>query len=252
MSDEKILGSEDLEVGVVFKDSNRGNYHYVYLGAKPYYDWESTDDNVFSSHYQTEEFMMHVFYCIEREEYTSLKWSNATKTDEVIDAEIFKIILSDFYNYPIGKKIKSVEFHINHLNYNAEIPFNVEKSKFAIFYQSFFKEIDKENRIYLAITLKDEDDYPNVKNYDASLIKIVESEAFHFDYIPIEQIDKYKGVININEVEETISAVKEITKKNVGFMGMFSKSIKEKHIQDKLKAFQALDFGALYVMLSSN
>lgn len=242
------FSTDDLEIGSVFHRKAESHLNYIYIGCVNIYSFEQTDNTIFITQTQVED-VAHVFYCKERNDFSTFKWTTAEKLDKKVSEEEMKEIINLYRTYPIGVKVKEAEFHINHLNFNdSDIPLNITSTKAVLFSRSSFKEICPKHKIYLVFEWDENTKYPNLTKFTPHIISLIESENFSFDYIPQEHWGKYKELFNLDKVNKIISDVHEIASKQPGLLSLFSSSMKNKFFMEKLKKLQAMKLGALYLI----
>lgn len=248
---KEVIGSVDLEIGSIFKSkSDKDGLSYVYIGCHNLYGLSEIDNTIFTTFIQECENMVHLFYCRERNEYTKFKWVNAELLENKLSGKELDDILNNFYYSPIGTRIKEAEFHINHLNFNSmDFPVNFSSSKIALFSRSFFKELNKEDKLFLVIEWDKSTVSPNYLKFTPHIIRIIDDkEKFTFDYLPREHWEKFNGFLNLESVHQSIKSIEAIAKKRPGIMCYLSKSLKDKFNQEKIKEFQKLKLGSLYLI----
>lgn len=246
----ETISSLDLELGDVFETKNdHSGLKYIYIGCHDFYSFEETENTVFTTYTQVCDNLVHVFYCEDRNEFSSFKWTVANKLKDKVDEKTVKSLIEKFKLYPVGVKIKEAEFHINHLCFNKmQVPANLLSAKINLFYKSSFKEISKEHQIYLVLEWSENTQAPNYKDFKPHIIKLIEGKRFSFDYIPQEHWSKFNGFLKVEEIEAYLDKIRKVTAKNPGLICYFSSSLKEKFLWEKHKELQALKLGTLYLI----
>ncbi len=246
----ETISSLDLELGDVFQMKNDHNgLKYIYIGCYDFYSFEETENTIFTTYTQVCDSLVHVFYCEDRNEFASFKWTVADKLKDKVDEKRVKALIEQFKLYPVGVRVKEAEFHINHLHFNKmQVPSNLISAKINLFYKSSFKEISKEHKIYLVLEWSDNTQAPNYKEFKPHIIKLIEGKKFSFDYIPQEHWSKFNGLFKVEDIETYLQKVKNVAAKNPGLICSFSSSLKEKFLWEKSKELQALKLGSLYLI----
>lgn len=243
---EEVVSSEALELGEIFKRSN-SDLEFVYIGVHHIRRLEDVN-NIYFTTYQTVEDIGHIFYCKQTDEYDTFKWTVAERINQKMPEDELKKVINAFKIFPQGSKIKEAEFHINHLGFIANLPADVARSKSSIFYTSFFRELDAKNKIFLVFNWTGKEKFPENKKFEVFAIKLVDSPQFSFDYIPFEHLDKFPDFFKLDDVNAIIKKFEDVTNTSPGIMGVLSKSVKNKFYMEKIKAYQALKLGSIYLI----
>lgn len=253
VSEEKeveVVSSVDLEIGTIFQKKNdNSGLQYIYIGCYDFYSFVETDNTIFTTYTQVCETMVHVFYCKQRNEFTSFKWAQADKIEEKLNEQEIDNLIRVYRTYPVGVKVREAEFHVNHLNFNpTNIPLNITSNKSVLFCRSAFKEINHKDKFYLVFEWDENTKAPNYSKFKPHIIKIIDSKPFAFDYIPQAYWDKYKDFFNMEDVQKYIKQVQDVATQSPGLLCSFSESLKEKFLWEKSKSLQTLKLGTLYLI----